>query len=185
MGYKVHKCTSDLWVYQEILHQTRPSVIIETGTSEGGSALYLAQMGELLGGIRVISVDVENSIRPSRLPSHPRIEYLTGSSVDPTVVRAIRDRLRPEDRVMVVLDSDHSQAHVRAELDAYAPLVTPGCFLIVEDTVVNGNPIYPLHGPGPMEAVKEFLPQHPEFEPDRSREKFFLSFNPNGYLRRK
>ena len=76
---------------------------------------------------------------------------------------------------MVILDSDHSQAHVSAELSAYAPLVTPGCYLIVEDTCVNGHPLYPDHGPGPMEALDAFLPQHPEFEPDPAREKFMLT----------
>jgi len=66
----------------------------------------------------------------------------------------------------------------------YAPLVTPGSYLIVEDTNINGNPVYPEFGPGPMEAVQEFLPEHPEFEVDRECEKFGLTFNPSGYLRR-
>ena len=86
---------------------------------------------------------------------------------------------------MVVLDSDHSAAHVKAELDLYSPLVTSGCYLIVEDTNVNGHPVYPLHGPGPMEALDQFLPAHPEFEVDASREKYMLTFNPRGYLRRR
>jgi len=111
--------------------------------------------------------------------------YLTGSSTDPQIVSTIRAQLSATDRVMVILDSDHAQAHVRAELDVYAPLVTSGCYLIVEDTNVNGHPVYPLHGPGPMEAVNDFLPAHPEFEVDRNCERFMLTFNPNGYLRRK
>jgi cephalosporin hydroxylase len=97
----------------------------------------------------------------------------------------VRGALRPDDRVMVLLDSDHAEAHVRKELDLYAPLVTSGCYLIVEDTNVNGHPVYPLHGPGPMEAVQGWLPAHQEFEADRRREKFMLTFNPYGYLRRK
>jgi cephalosporin hydroxylase len=86
---------------------------------------------------------------------------------------------------MVILDSDHAMAHVRAELELYAPMVTAGCYLIVEDTNVNGHPVYPLHGPGPMEALGEFLPRHPEFEVDAECEKFMLTFNPRGYLLRR
>ena len=185
MGVPLYKTPTDLWVYQEILVETRPSVIVETGTANGGSALYLAMIGDLIGGVRVITVDVTNQSAGERLPKHPDITYLSGSSKDPQVLAAIRSALRPEDRVMVLLDSDHSEAHVRSELALYGPLVTSGCYLIVEDTNVNGHPVYPLHGPGPMEAVQGWLPAHPEFEVDRRREKFMLTFNPHGYLRRK
>jgi cephalosporin hydroxylase len=184
-GVHVHKCPTDLWVYQEILHETKPTVIVETGTANGGSALYLAQFGELLGGVRVITVDITNDNPPTALPVHPSITYLTGSSTDASIVGEVRKRLEPDDRVMVILDSDHREPHVRAELEIYPELVTPGCYLIVEDTNVNGHPVYPTHGPGPMEAVAGFLPGHPEFVVDRGREKFMLTFNPSGYLRRK
>ena len=85
---------------------------------------------------------------------------------------------------MVVLDSDHSQAHVARELELYSPLVTPGCYLVVEDTDVNGHPVNFSHGPGPMEALNEFLPAHPEFVADSSREKFMVTFFPRGWLKR-
>jgi len=85
---------------------------------------------------------------------------------------------------MVILDSDHSAAHVGAELDAYRGLVSPGCYLIVEDTNVNGHPVVPDHGPGPMEAADAFLAGAPEFVADRERERFMLTLNPRGYLRR-
>jgi cephalosporin hydroxylase len=86
---------------------------------------------------------------------------------------------------MVVLDSDHSAAHVLAELRAYAPLVTPGCYLIVEDGNVNGHPVEPSFGPGPWEATKQFLAESNVFDVDREREKYLLTFNPTGYLRRR
>jgi cephalosporin hydroxylase len=85
---------------------------------------------------------------------------------------------------MVVLDSDHSHAHVAAEIAAYSSLVTPGCYLVVEDTNVNGNPVLPEWGPGPMEAVDEFLDDTQLFARDPAREKFMMTFNPGGYLRR-
>ena len=86
---------------------------------------------------------------------------------------------------MVVLDSDHSREHVLRELELYAPLVTPGCYLVVEDTNVNGHPVSPGFGPGPMEAVGDYLRTTDDFEVDRGREKFMLTFNPSGYLRRR
>jgi cephalosporin hydroxylase len=86
---------------------------------------------------------------------------------------------------MVILDSDHKEAHVRAELDFYKDRVTPGNYLIVEDTNINGHPVNPNFGPGPMEALEAFLPHHPDFEVDRKCEKFYLTFNPKGFLRKK
>jgi cephalosporin hydroxylase len=184
MGVTIYKTPTDLWVCQEIVHETRPTLIIETGTAHGGSALFFAHLGEHIGGLRVVSIEIKPM---PGLPQHPAIAYLTGSSTDAGIFDAVRALLRPDDRVMVILDSDHAQAHVAAELAMYAPLVTAGCYLIVEDTNINGHPVTSLDtpGPGPWEAVTEFLPRHPEFEAERSREKFMLTFNPRGYLRRK
>lgn len=85
---------------------------------------------------------------------------------------------------MVILDSDHSFEHVSRELDLYAEFVSPGGYLIVEDTVVNGHPILPEFGPGPFEAVAAFLRRDDRFQRDATREKFMLTFNPCGFLRR-
>jgi cephalosporin hydroxylase len=182
-GVMVAKCPLDLWVYQEILHERRPDVIVETGTFLGGSAYFMASICDLLDSGRVITIDVKDR-RPERLPQHPRIEYRTGSSVEPEVVTGVRESIGAGERVMVVLDSNHHHHHVIAELRAYAPLVTEGDYLIVEDTNVNGHPIRPDHGPGPMEAVDDFLAECEEFEIDPAREKFYMTFNPRGYLRR-
>jgi cephalosporin hydroxylase len=181
LGVPTEKCPLDLWIYQEILHEVRPDVIVETGTRWGGSALFLASMCDLLGKGRVITVDIDV---PGERPTHDRITYLLGSSTSPDVVNDVHDRVRGAEGVLVVLDSDHSMDHVVAELRAYADAVTIGSYLIVEDTNVNGNPVLPTFGPGPMEAVKRFLRDNHAFEMDRSREKFLLTFNPNGFLRR-
>jgi cephalosporin hydroxylase len=86
--------------------------------------------------------------------------------------------------VLVLLDSDHSEAHVTRELEAYHPLVSVGSYLVVEDTNLNGHPVEPAHGPGPWEAMQRFLGAHPEFAHDPEMDKFLLSFNPRSYLKR-
>jgi cephalosporin hydroxylase len=181
-GRTVRKCALDLWVYQEIVVETRPDLIVETGTYMGGSALFLASVCDMIGRGRVVTVDL---VERAGLPRHRRISYVTGSSVDDDVLERIRRHARRAKRVMVVLDSNHSRDHVLRELELYGPLVTPGCYLVVEDTNVNGHPVLPEHGPGPMEAVTAFLETTEAFEVDRTREKLLLTFNPSGYLRRR
>ncbi len=180
-GVRAQKCPLDLWVYQEILHEVQPDLIVETGTAEGGSALFLASILDLLGRGEVITIDV--LLRPD-FPRHPRITYLNGSSTDPMIVGHVSDLVGEGDKVVVILDSDHTKDHVLAEMKAYGPLVTKGSYLIVEDTNINGHPVLPDFGPGPWEAVEEFLQGNDQFVVDRSREKLLMTFNPMGYLRR-
>jgi cephalosporin hydroxylase len=181
MGVEALKCPFDLWIYQEILHELRPDVIIETGTARGGSALFLGTMLDLLNAGHLYSIDI---VRRPEWPTHPRVTYLTGSSTSSPIVDEVRRRIAGASRVMVILDSDHKKDHVFEELRLYSPFVTKGSYLIVEDTNVNGRPVFPGFGPGPGEAVDEFLAKHPSFVRDASRERFFLTFNPGGYLRR-
>lgn len=180
LGHQVLKCPLDLWLYQEILHRIRPKVIVETGTAFGGSAMYLASVCDCIGQGRIISIDVERRT----LPEHPRVDYLVGSSTDPDIVAEVRRRIDGAGPVMVLLDSDHHRDHVAAELELYAPLVSSGSYLVVEDTNLNDHPVEPEFGPGPYEAVQQFLASHAEFRHDPEMEKFLLSFNPGGYLRR-
>jgi cephalosporin hydroxylase len=179
LGVGVLKCPLDLWVYQEILHETRPEVVVETGSWNGGSALYLASIMDVLGVGEVLTIDVDDRPRPQ----HPRVTYRLGSSTAPETIAWVTGTIGDR-RTMVILDSDHAQPHVAAELAAYASLVTPGCYLIVEDTNVNGHPVDRGHAPGPAEAVQVFLEQDSRFVVDASREKFLLTFNPGGYLLR-
>ena len=180
VGAQALKNPLDLWVYQEIMVETRPALVVETGTYRGGSALFLASICDLLGQGEVISIDVE-PVRDD-YPEHPRITYFGGrSSTDPEVVAEVAERAQGKP-IFVVLDSDHSQAHVEAELAAYTPLVPVGCYVVAEDS--NIGQIRKDLMPGPREAVDAFLARTAEFEIDRSREKFLITFNPSGYLRR-
>lgn len=181
LGVQTAKCPLDLWILQEIAFELRPDLIIETGTYKGGSALYLASVLDSIGSGSIVTIDIEK--RDDR-PAHPRIEYMLGSSLDPEILSHVGRRVRPADNVMVILDSDHEKEHVLREMKAYCRFVSPGSYLVVEDTNINGHPVCPGHGPGPMEAVAEFLQKETGFVVDSSREKFLLTFNPSGYLRR-
>jgi cephalosporin hydroxylase len=180
LGAQALKNPLDLWIYQEIMAETRPELVIETGTYRGGSALYLASICDLLDRGEVVSIDIE----PERedYPRHPRITYLAGRpSTDEAVLDEVRARAagRP---TLVILDSDHSQAYVEAELEVYAPLVHVGGYVIVEDS--NIGRVRKDLMPGPLEAIHAFLARTDEFVIDREREKFLITFNPSGYLRR-
>jgi cephalosporin hydroxylase len=183
MGYELFKCPMDLWAYQELIVTFRPEIILETGTYKGGSALYLANLCELIDHGTVVSIDIDATHAATR-PQHPRITYLTGSSTGPDVLARVEAIVAGRSNVLVILDSDHRRDHVLDELRCYAGYVPVGGYLIVEDTNVNGHPTYPEFGPGPWEAVDAFLAENADFVADRTRERFILTMNPRGYLRR-
>jgi cephalosporin hydroxylase len=175
----------DAWVTQEIISETRPEVIVETGRLGGGSTIMWAHLLELLD-IDGLVVSVELNDLPLGAREHPiwerRVREVNGSSVAPEVVAAVAEHTAGR-RTMVILDSDHSQAHVEQELEAYTPMVTPGCYCIVQDGFVSRDD--PSHGPGPLEATLAFLAQDDRFEADRSRERMMHTLNPSGFLRRR
>ena len=185
LGAPVQKVPLDLWIYQEILYEQQPDLIIETGTADGGSALYLASVCDLLEKGRIVTVDIaERGPSGTERPSHPRVRYLLGSSTDEKILEDVRREAEGAERVLIILDSDHSEGHVLAELEAYSDLVPLGGYLIVEDTNINGHPVLPGFGPGPMEALDAFLSRTNSFEIDESCEKLLLTQNPRGYLKR-
>jgi len=180
-GARVWKLPADLWQYQELISSLRPDVVVECGTAFGGSALFMADVCEAVGHGRVVTVDIQ--AQPD-LPHHDRIRYISGSSIDPDVVRQVRDECAGAETVLVILDSDHSSDHVLAECRTYADIVSDGSYLLVEDSNVNGHPVLPDHGPGPMEAILAFTAEDPRFVHDTSRDKMLFSFNPEGWLRK-
>lgn len=180
-GVTCLKCPTDMWAYQEIINEVKPDVIIETGTYLGGSALYLAHVCDSIGKGKIISIDIEQR---NNLPSHPRIEYVVGSSVSNETLSLVKNKIVVNSTVLVILDSEHTKDHVLTEIHMYAPLVSKGSFLIVEDT--NISTVLPEFGPGPIDAVTEFLRSNNEFEVDQKFDsKFLVTFNPSGYLRKK
>jgi cephalosporin hydroxylase len=181
LGTPALKCPFDLWIYQEIIYDLKPDIIIESGTYHGGSALFLASICDLLNHGLVLTIDVANDINRTK---HSRIVYLIGSSVSKDTLRSIKSYIKDDDKVMVVLDSKHDKKHVLRELKIYSKIVTRDSYLIVEDTNLNGHPVWPDFGPGPMEAVREFLTSTDDFIIDKEKEKHYLTFNPDGYLKR-
>jgi len=170
LGVATQKCPLDLFVYQEILYETKPDLIIEAGTANGGGALYLASICDLMGHGEVLTIDITDL---GNLPVHKRISYLFGSSTSEEIIKKVEERIQGKNRVMVILDSDHSKNHVLQELRLYHRYVTSGCYLIVEDTNVNSHPVRPEHGPGPAEALSEFFDENSDFIVDREREKAY------------
>lgn len=180
---RVDKCPMDLLAIQDIIVETRPDLIIECGTQWGGSALFMASICKLVGHGRVLTIDIHEC---ETVPEHELITYIRGDTVHPSTVNAVKSFIKPGETVMVDLDSDHKKDHVLVEMEFYGPLVSSGCYMIVEDGNLNGNPVWTDYGAGPKEAIEEFLKTHIEFFIDDYREnKFLLTFFKNGFLKRK
>lgn len=182
MGLPAWKNVLDAWVYQEIVHEVRPEIIIEIGNAHGGSTLYLANLLDLVGRGEVIAVDIDHSKFQAR---HPRITTVTGDSLAPETLARVEALARGR-QGLVIHDGDHSREHVLADLRAYAKFVQVGGYFIVEDTIIDlfraGDGLGSVNGP--LGAVEQFVREDPRFQIDADREAFVLTFNPRGYLRR-
>ena len=195
MGRPIIQTPQDMVALQEIVWRTRPDVVIETGIAHGGSLVYLASLMELLGGDgRVVGIDIEirphNRVEIEKHPMARRVKLIEGSSADPVIVAQATREISGKQRVMVILDSNHTLDHVRRELELYSPLVTKDCYLVVFDTLLEDMPA-DLQGSrpwgpgnGPKTAVHQFLALNKRFEIDRSIEhKLLITLAPDGYLR--
>jgi cephalosporin hydroxylase len=172
LGRPIIQLPEDMVRVQEVLYRVRPTVVVETGVAHGGSLIYYASLLELLGGGRVIGVDIE--IRPHNRAAieahefHGAITLIEGDSADPVVVAQVAAQIRPDDRVLVLLDSDHSRAHVLRELEAYHGFVTPGSYIVATDGIMQALHDVPRGDPDwssdhPAAAAEAFLRDHPEF----------------------
>lgn len=176
LGIPTLQTPSDLWIIMEIMYETKPDIIVEAGTFQGGSAAFWAIILEHINpNGRVITIDIEDKRHrlATRLPiSERKVDFLLGSSTDPAIVAEVHRRAKGK-RVLVILDSLHSKDHVAAELKAYAQLVPIGGYIIVQDTQV-----------GPLLAIDEFLAANSSFIADRSRERYSDTNTVRGYLKR-
>jgi cephalosporin hydroxylase len=200
LGRPIIQLPEDVIRIQEVIHRIAPDVIVETGVAHGGSLIYYASLCKATDRGRVIGVDIE--IRPhnrTAIEAHPLASYISlieGSSIDGQTVDRVRNLIRPGERVLVLLDSCHTKGHVRAELDAYAPLVGPGSYIVAMDGIMGALAGRPGSRPGwewdnPSEAARDFAADHPEFrleEPgflfNEGRVNHHITYWPSAYLRR-
>ncbi|AWM36348.1 Rhamnosyl O-methyltransferase precursor [Gemmata obscuriglobus] len=200
LGRPIIQLPEDMIRIQEVLHRVKPDVIVETGVAHGGSLIYYASLCKATDKGRVIGVDIE--IRPhnrAAIEAHPLAGYITlieGSSTAPETVAQVKGLIRPGERVLVLLDSNHSKAHVRAELDLYAELVSPGSYIVATDGIMGALAGRPGSQPGwewdnPTEAAREFQAANPQFTLEENTFAFnegkiarHVTYWPSAYLRR-
>lgn len=195
LGLPVIQFPQDLMALQEIVWAIKPELIIETGVARGGSLVFYASLLQLLGGDRrVVGIELElRSHNRAALEAHsmfPQITLIDGSSIDPEVVARVTSLATGRGPIMVVLDANHTHEHVLAELEAYAPLVTPGSYLVVLDTIIEAMPdgMFPDRpwgkGDNPWTAVHAFLARTDRFVVDDQIEnRLLISVAPRGYLK--
>lgn len=188
LGVPCLKSVMDLWNYQEILFDLKPALVVEFGTRHGGSALYFSMIGQRINPqLRVLTVDVEDHLLDPQVLSTPGIEFMRCSSTASTVAERITELRRATPGPMfAILDSDHRMPHVLDEMLSLRDLMRSGDYLVVEDGNINGHPVLPGWGPGPLEAIEAYFARFPsDYLRDAAREqKFGFTFAPGGFLRR-
>jgi cephalosporin hydroxylase len=174
---KVHE---DLDRYRRVIEATRPEVLVECGTWQGGSAVWFADQG-----LEVVTVDIEDHVLPgNRALGTGRVTWLLGSSADPAIAATVAAAVAGR-RTMVVLDSDHSAHHVTREIDLYAPLVTPGCYLVIEDGIVRWMNDGVSVG-SPLDSIEQLLAGSKKWIRDTQIEALHpVSMHPAGWLKKK
>ena len=177
-GVPIWKNVLDLWIYQEIVHETQPEIVVEIGCKFGGSAMWLADLMQTVGSGDVLTIDL--LARPADLPSD--IRFYQGDSTSPEIVERITTECAGK-RTMIIADSNHSAEHVLEELRLYSPLVQVGGYFVVEDGIVDVMD-WKRFTPGPVIGVNRFLAENDRFVIDRSREKFGVTYNPGSFLKR-
>ena len=180
-GVRALKNPLDFWVYQEIIFEIKPTIIIEIGTSHGGSTLALAHLQDLLDIGHIVALDINHTMVPQKIRDHPRITFITGDACESYGV--VKNLISDNDSVLVIEDSSHLYENTLNILRKYHSLVTKGSYFIVEDSAANhGLPWN--RGDGPYEAIEQFIKENNNFEIDRSKESFLITNNPKGYLKK-
>jgi cephalosporin hydroxylase len=199
LGRPIIQYPQDMIALQEIIWKVQPDLIVETGIAHGGSLIFSASLLELnaaCGGpqdARVLGIDIDiRAHNREAIEQHPlarRIDMIQGSAVDDAVAAQVLAAAQRRKRVLVILDSNHTHAHVARELELYSPLVGKGSYLVVFDTVIedmhaDAFPDRPWgKGDNPKTAVWAFLESNPRFRIDRTiQDKLLLTVAPDGYL---
>ena len=179
-GVPALKNPFDAWIYQEILFEVKPDIVIEIGSAHGGSTLFLAHVLELIGNGEVISIDKDRS---TYRVSHKCIIEVTGDSSSQKVFEEVNKRCAGK-KVLIIHDGDHRYETVLHELHMYSPLVSVGSYFIVEDSIVDffQNEEIGFEGKGPLYAIHEFVSENRGFRIDDIRERYVLTYNPFGFL---
>ncbi len=180
LGSPIATAPTDLLAYQEILSKVRPDWVVDIGASDPGRASFLASICELIGHGQVLSIRDADADEP---PPHFRLRCQTGAPLDPEVIEHVRG-LVGDGNAVVVLGACADREATTAQFEAYVDLVKVGSYVIVTDTIVNGRPVWTSFGPGPAEGIKQILNRHGKFVADPEMEKYALTFNPGGFLRR-
>ena len=195
LGRPIIQFPQDIIAMQEIVWRVKPDLIIETGVARGGSLVFYASVLELIGGPgQVFGIDIDirdqNRLGIEQHPLAHRIELFQGSSINELLVASLRELARDKERVLVILDSNHTHKHVARELELYAPMVTKDSYLVVFDTIIEDMPaeFFPDRpwgkGNNPMTAVREFLATTDRFAIDEEyNNKLLITVAPGGYLR--
>lgn len=180
-GIPTLKNPLDFWMYQQILWENRPDVVIEIGNYCGGSTLSLAHACDAIGKGRIIGVDTDHDRVPPEVRAHPRITLFTGDASE--MLPTVEDSLQSYEQVMVIEDSAHTYENTLKVLEGYAHLVGVGQYFVVEDGICHhGLDVGPQ--PGPYEAVETFVTLKDNFLVDRDREGYCITWNPKGYLKK-
>ena len=183
MGVHTIKNPLDAWIYQEIIYDVQPDVIIEIGSFEGGSTLYFAHLLDILGKGMVISIDIQRKIYNVE---HNRIVVITGDSSSQEVILKVSE-LSTGKSVLIIHDGDHHKEQVLSDLQNYSKFVSLNSYFIVEDGIIDlfkpGDGIG-SHREGPLAAAEQFLGKNRDFIADTERERYILTYNPRGFLKR-
>jgi len=182
MGVSAYKHPYDFWVYQEIIYEQHPDFIIEVGNAKGGTLLALAHLCDIIGKGQVIGIDINHKLIAEKVRKHPRIILLEGDACE--IFEKVKEIINGFSNILVIEDSSHTYENTLRILRTYSSLIPAGGSFIVEDSICHhGLDVGPY--PGPYEAVETFLSENPDFEADREKESFIITWNPKGYLRKK
>lgn len=188
-GIKCIRCPFDYVLYQMIIEEVKPDLIIEIGTAYGGSALYLADLLRNIGNGMVHTIDIQeewflsnSEEKKGLITRHPRIKRFLGGYQEYNL-----DYVSSFEKIMIIEDGSHNYHDVLGVMNKFKDLISDDSYMIIEDGIVNSFGMEKNYDGGPLRAIEEFLPQNPQFEIDRKWCDFYgynVTFNPNGYLKK-